>query len=56
MSKKERKRMTPTSWSVVRYVVQGEVGKRYGRKEWIDVNIDSLVMVIDSSMKNILKD
>jgi hypothetical protein len=28
--KKQRQRITPTSWSVVRYVVQGEVDKRYG--------------------------
>jgi hypothetical protein len=25
---KQRERITPTSWSVVRYVVQGEVDKR----------------------------
>ncbi len=29
--------MTSTSWSVVRYVVQGEVGKCMEAKEWIDV-------------------
>ena len=29
--------MTPTSWSVVRYVVHGAVGKCTEEKRWIDV-------------------
>ncbi len=29
--------MTPTNWSVVRYVVHGEVSKCTEEKKWIDV-------------------
>jgi hypothetical protein len=35
--KKYRHRMTPTNWSVVRYVVHGVVGKCMEEKKWIDV-------------------
>jgi len=35
--KKYRQRMTPTNWSVVRYVVHGVVGKCMKEKKWIDV-------------------
>jgi hypothetical protein len=35
--KKERKRVTPTSWSVVRYVVHGEVGKCVEVRKAIDI-------------------
>ncbi len=35
--KKERKRVTPTSWSVVRYVVHGEVGKCVEVRKTIDI-------------------
>jgi len=33
----QRRRMTSTSWSVVCYVVHGEVGKCIEEKKWINV-------------------
>jgi hypothetical protein len=37
LGNKKRKRVTPTSWSVVRYVVHGEVGKCVEVRKAIDI-------------------